>query len=171
MNRGGCYEILSACFEVSVKKKAKTFLLFFVLVLVNTMILSTSMILRATNESMDSMQAKTNSKVVAEITDTENMITDAEVNLIENMKNITAVNRVGQYDIFPSNFMPITGNTSSGEDNSKVVLLSYDDLEKDSPFSDLQYKLTAGDYIQQDKKVRLSIPVWLIKTDWKLETP
>ena len=43
------------------RKKAKTFLLFFVLVLVNTMILSTSMILRATNESMDSMQAKTNS--------------------------------------------------------------------------------------------------------------
>ena len=65
---------------------------------------------------------------------------------------VVAVNRVGQYDIFPSNFMPITGNTSSGEDNSKVVLLSYDDLEKDSPFSDLQYKLTAGDYIQQDKK-------------------
>ena len=134
------------------RKKAKTFLLFFVLVLVNTMILSTSMILRATNESMDSMQAKTNSKVVAEITDTENRITDAEVSQIENMKNITAVNRVGQYDIFPSNFMPITGNTSSGEDNSKVVLLSYDDLEKDSPFSDLQYKLTAGDYIKQDKK-------------------
>ena len=73
------------------RKKAKTFLLFFVLVLVNTMILSTSMILRATNESMDSMQAKTNSKVVAEITDTENMITDAEVRQIENMKNITAV--------------------------------------------------------------------------------
>ena len=70
------------------RKKAKTFLLFFVLVLVNTMILSTSMILRATNESMDSMQAKTNSKVVAEITDTENMITDAEVSQIENMKNI-----------------------------------------------------------------------------------
>ena len=153
------------------RKKAKTFLLFFVLVLVNTMILSTSMILRATNESMDSMQAKTNSKVVAEITDTENMITDAEVNLIENMKNITAVNRVGQYDIFPSNFMPITGNTSSGEDNSKVVLLSYDDLEKDSPFSDLQYKLTAGDYIQQDKKGAVIHTSLANQNGLELETP
>lgn len=139
-------------FKYISRKKAKTILLFLVLVLVNTMILSTSMILRATNESMDSIQAKTNSKVVAEAVDTGNMITEAEVRQIENMQNITSVNRVGQYNVFPSNFIPITGNTSSQEDNSKVVLLSYDDLEKDSPFSDLQYKLTAGDYIKQDKK-------------------
>ena len=118
------------------------------------MILSTSMILRATNESMDSMQAKTNSKVVAETVDTGNMITEAEVRQIENMQNITSVNRVGQYNVFPSNFIPITGNTSSQEDNSKVVLLAYDDLEKDSPFSDLQYKLTAGDYINDEYRAK-----------------
>lgn len=134
------------------RKKAKTFLLFLVLVLVNTMILSISMIRRAASESMDSMQAKTNSKVAAEITDTGNRITEAEVRQIETMQNVTSVNRVGQYDAFPSNFMPVTGSTSSEEENSKAVLLSYDDLEKDSPFADLQYKLTAGEYIRQDKK-------------------
>lgn len=134
------------------RKKAKTLLLFLVLVLVNTMILSTSMILRATNESMDSMQAKTNSKVVAETENTDNVITDTKVKQIENIKNVNFINRIGQCDVFPSNFMPITGSTFWGEDNSKAVLLSYDDLEKDSPFSELQYKLTAGEYIKKDKK-------------------
>ena len=50
------------------RKKGKTILLLIVLILVNSMILGTSMILRTTNESKQAMQEKTNSKIVAEIT-------------------------------------------------------------------------------------------------------
>ena len=50
-------------------KKEKTILLLIVLILVNSMILEYKhMILRTTNESKQTMQEKTNSKIVAEIT-------------------------------------------------------------------------------------------------------
>ena len=134
------------------RKKTKTLLLLLVFVLVNTMILSTSMILRATEGSMDTMRAKTNSKVVAEASGAGDMITGADVNQIEKLQNISSVNRIGQYDILLSGLMPVTGSSSTDDDNSKAALLSYDDLENDSPFSELQYKLTAGDYIKKGSK-------------------
>ena len=47
---------------------------------------------------------------------------------------------------------PVTLNTSTKEENLKIALLSYDDLEKDSPFSEMQYRLSSGDYIKHEKK-------------------
>ena len=122
------------------RKKSKTFLLFFVLLLVNTMILSICMILRATDKSMQSMQAKMSSKIIAEVSDANTGITDAEAEQIRNLPDVGFVNRIGRYEAFPSDFSPVTANASSEEDNRKVALLSYDDLEKDSPFSELQYQ-------------------------------
>ena len=58
------------------RKKGKTILLLIVLILVNSMILGTSMILRTTNESKQAMQEKTNSKIVAEITSKDSKITE-----------------------------------------------------------------------------------------------
>ena len=49
-------------------------------------------------------------------------------------------------------FAPVTLNTSTNEENLKIALLSYDDLEKDSPFSEMQYRLASGDYIKHEKK-------------------
>ena len=65
------------------RKKGKTILLLIVLILVNSMILGTSMILRTTNESKQAMQEKTNSKIVVEITSKDSKITENEVNKIE----------------------------------------------------------------------------------------
>ena len=53
---------------------------------------------------------------------------------------------------FGINFAPVTLNTSTNEENLKIALLSYDDLEKDSPFSEMQYRLASGDYIKREKK-------------------
>ena len=51
-----------------------------------------------------------------------------------------------------TSFAPVTLNTSTNEENLKIALLSYDDLEKDSPFSEMQYRLSTGDYIKHEKK-------------------
>ena len=134
------------------RKKSKTFLLFFVLLLVNTMILSICMILRATDKSMQSMQAKMSSKIIAEVSDANTGITDTEAEQIRNLPDVGFVNRIGRYEAFPSDFSPVTANASSEEDNRKVALLSYDDLEKDSPFSELQYHLTSGGYITENTR-------------------
>ena len=49
-------------------------------------------------------------------------------------------------------FALVTLDTSTNEENLKIALLSYDDLEKDSPFSEMQYRLSSGDYIKHEKK-------------------
>ena len=134
------------------RKKGKTILLLIVLILVNSMILGTSMILRTTNESKQAIQEKTNSKIVAEITSKDSKITENEVNKIETLEDVSSINRIGRQEVFPNNFAPVTLNTSTNEENLKIALLSYDDLEKDSPFSEMQYRLASGDYIKHEKK-------------------
>nr|WP_317283626.1 ABC transporter permease [uncultured Sellimonas sp.] len=134
------------------RKKGKTFLLFFVLLIINSMILSTSMILRATNDSKKAMQEKTDSKVVAEI-NTENAgIDKAEIDQIKELKDVSMINRIGRTSVYPSNFIPITNSDSEKEENQKVAFLSCDDLEKDSPFTDRVYKLTGGKYIGKNTR-------------------
>lgn len=127
------------------RKKGKTILLLIVLILVNSMILGTSMILRTTNESKQAMQEKTNSKIVAEITSKDSKITENEVNKIETLEDVSSINRIGRQEVFPNNFAPVTLNTSTDEENLKIALLAYDDLEKDSPFSEMQYRLASSD--------------------------
>ena len=134
------------------RKKGKTILLWIVLILVNSMILVTNMILRTTNESLQTMQEKTNSKIVAEITSKDKKITDSQVHTIETLEDVSAINRIGRQEAFPANFVPVTSSTSAGEDNLKIALLSYDDLEQDSPFSEMQYRLSSGNYIRQGEK-------------------
>ena len=76
------------------RKKGKTILLLIVLILVNSMILGTSMILRITNESKQAMQEKTNSKIVAEITSKDSKITENEVNKIETLEDVSLLSTV-----------------------------------------------------------------------------
>lgn len=132
-------------------KKGKTVLLLFVLILVNSMILNTSMILRATNQSKQSLQEKTNSKIVAEITDEKDKITAEDVEQIKTLEDVAAVNRSGRQEVYPVNFAPVTASAASDWENQKIAFLSYDDLEKDSPFSEMQYRLSSGSSVKNGK--------------------
>lgn len=134
------------------RKKAKSILLFFVLLLVSSMILSTNMILRATKDSKAAIQEKTKSKIILEIIKEGNRITQQEVEEILNLEEVSAVNRQDKAQAFPNNFDPVTTNDSMEESNRKITLLSYDDLQNDSAFYEGQYRLVAGDYITKEKK-------------------
>lgn len=143
---------LQLAFKYLQRKKGKTILLLIVLILVNSMILNISMILRTTNESKRNMQEKTNSKIVAEVADKNSKITLDDIEQIKILEDVSMINRIGRQEVFPINFVPVTANTSSDEDNLKIAFLSYDDLEKDSPFSELQYRLSSGDYIKNGER-------------------
>ena len=134
------------------RKRAKAILLFFVLLLVSSMILSTNMILRATEDSKVAIQEKTKSKIVLEITKEGNRITQKEVEEILNLKEVSVVNCQDKGQAFPNNFYPVTTNDSMEENNQKITLLSYDDLQNDSAFYEGQYRLVSGDYIAKDKR-------------------
>lgn len=134
------------------RKKTKAVILLLVLTIVNSMILGTSIILRATNESKENLQEKTNAKIVAEISNKDKKINDYKVNEINKNNDVANINRMAREEVFPISFYPISLSNSSKEDNLKIVLQSYDDLEKDSPFSERQYKLASGNYIKHCKK-------------------
>lgn len=134
------------------RKKAKALLLFLVFLFVNSMILSTTMILRATEDSKLSMQEKTGSKVVAEIVSANERITRNDIEQINHLDEVVSVNRLSNDSAFPVNFMPITNSDSAEEDNIKVALYSYDNLQNDSAFSEQRYRLTEGTYIDENTK-------------------
>lgn len=129
------------------RKRGKSLLLLLIFLFVNTMILSTNMILHATQDTKADMQEKTKSKVVCEVTDTGTQITAQELDKIQNLPHVTSINRLGENPAFLSNAVPITGSGSEDDANWMVKLSSYDELEYDSPFVDRPYKLTQGDFL------------------------
>ena len=135
-----------------IRKRAKSLLLLLIFLLVNSMILSTNMILHAAERTEAAMQEKTKAKVVCEITDTANEITDKEAEKIENLANVTSVNRMGQQSAYLTDLTPVTASDSAEPDNQKVSLLSFDDMETDSPFEDQSYRLTGGQLLGTDTR-------------------
>ncbi|MCI6467284.1 MAG: ABC transporter permease [Faecalicatena sp.] len=129
------------------REKGKTVLLFMVLLLVNSMILSTVMILRATEDSKSAMQEKTKSKIVLDILKEEQRITENEAGQIRALKEVAFVNRMARGTARPSGFQVLTNSDSAKEENRLVSLFSYDDLENDSAFAEERYRLTEGQYL------------------------
>ena len=130
-----------------IRKRTKSILLLLIFLLVNSMILSTNMILHATERTEAAMQEKTKTKVVCEAADTANMITDKEAEKIQNLMAVTFVNRLGQQSAYLTDLTPVTASDSTEQDNLKVSLQSFDDMETDSPFEDQSYRLTDGELI------------------------
>ncbi|MCI8494178.1 MAG: ABC transporter permease [Lachnospiraceae bacterium] len=134
------------------RKKAKTILLFFVLLIVSSMILSTNMILRATADSKAAIGEKTKAKVVMDVLEKQTKITLEDLEQIRDLEEVSALNCIAKSDAYPVNFQLITGSDSAEESNQKVSLLSYHNLENDSGFSEGVYRLISGSFIAGDKK-------------------
>lgn len=113
------------------------------------MILGSYMILHATEDSRITMQEKMGTKAVLEVKGSDRFITENEVREIRDMDGVISVNRMADSAVYPVNFNPITNSDSEDENNWKVTLLSYDELERDSAFSDLRYRLMKGDMITE----------------------
>ena len=137
-------------FRYLCRKKSKTFILLLVLLFINSMILGSYMILHATEDSRITMQEKMGTKAVLEVKGSDRFITENEVREIRDMDGVISVNRMADSAVYPVNFNPITNSDSEEENNWKVTMLSYDELERDSAFSDLRYRLMKGDMITED---------------------
>lgn len=136
-------------FRYLCRKKSKTFILLLVLLFINSMILGSYMILHATEDSRITMQEKMGTKAVLEVKGSDRFITENEVGEIRDMDGVISVNRMADSAVYPVNFNPITNSDSEDENNWKVTLLFYDELERDSAFSDLRYRLMKGDMITE----------------------
>lgn len=141
-------------FRYLYRKKSKTFCLLLVLLFINSMILSTYTILYAAEDSRIAMQEKMGSKVVLEVKEGSQSMTENEIQAIRNLDGVIYVNRLASSAVYPANFNPVTNSDSAEENNWKVTLLSYDDLERDSAFGDLRYRLMEGTMITEGSEKR-----------------
>ena len=134
------------------RKRGKSVLLLLIFLFVNSMILSTNMILHATESTEAAMQEKAGAKVVCEISDIAYPITDKEAETIKNLAEVTSINRMGQQSAYLTDLAPVTASASTEPDNLKVSLLSFDDMDTDSPFADQSYRLTDGELVKPETK-------------------
>ena len=134
------------------RKRAKSILLLMIFLFVNSMILGTNMILHAAQSTEAAMKEKTKAKVVCEMTDAGQPVTEEDARGIGNLDAVTSINRMGQQAAYLPELLPVTGNTSTEADNQKVSLLSFDDMEADSPFADQSFRLTEGRLIGSDSR-------------------
>ena len=134
------------------RKRAKSILLLMIFLFVNSMILGTNMILHAAQSTEASMKEKTKAKVVCEMADAGQPVTEEDARGIGNLDAVTSINRMGQQAAYLPELLPVTGNTSTEADNQKVSLLSFDDMEADSPFADQSFRLTEGRLIGSDSR-------------------
>lgn len=137
-------------FQYLKRKRSKTVLLLLVLLFVSSMILSTNMILRATQDSKSVIQEKTNAKIVLDILDDNHKITENDIEQINNLNEVVSVNRLATDFAFPNNFSPVTNSDSIKEDKLKISLFSYDDLENDSAFFEKRYRLDSGKLLDEN---------------------
>ena len=134
------------------RKRAKSILLLMIFLFVNSMILGTNMILHAAQSTEAAMKEKTKAKVVCEMADAGQPVTEEDAREIGNLDAVTSINRMGQQAAYLPELLPVTGNTSTEADNQKVSLLSFDDMETDSPFADQSFRLTEGRLIGPDSR-------------------
>lgn len=136
-------------FRYLIRKKSKTIILMLIFILIGSMILCTSIISRATEESKMQIQEKTGSKVIIEITDEKDKISEEEMQKAALLEGVASINRQSRNKAFITDYMPVTGSESTEEDNFKAAICSFDDLQNDSVFYEQRYRLTEGNYIEK----------------------
>ena len=136
-----------------IRKKSKTVILFLVLLISEAMILSTGIILKASNEAKSELQKKTKTKILAGIVENNNPITMEEINKIQELKGIDRINKNTTLPIYPSNFQAVTENQNTNTENLQVRLVGYDDLKLDGAFAESEVRLVKGKYPKEKNEV------------------
>ena len=136
-----------------IRKKSKTVILFLVLLISEAMILSTGIILKASNEAKSELQKKTKTKTLAGIVENNNPITMEEINKIQELKGIDRINKNTTLPIYPSNFQAVTENQNTNTENLQVRLVGYDDLKLDGAFAESEVRLVKGKYPKDKNEV------------------
>lgn len=129
------------------RKKTKTILLYMVLLAINCMILCSVMILRATQDGKTSIQEKTKSKIILEITDEKNPVTNTDIQGINALPNIASINRITSNYAYPSGFSLVTGNDKNTDMNQKVKIWAYENTEHDGAFAEQKLRLLHGNHL------------------------
>lgn len=135
------------------RKKAKTVILFLVLMIMETMILSTVVILRTCEESKAILQEKTKTKIMVEAIDQGKPLSNEDEEKILKLDNVVNINKSIKVRAYPSDFALVSGNSSENEENFQLQISAYDDLEKDGPFAEGRIRLLDGRFPESEDEI------------------
>lgn len=132
------------------RKPGKSVVLFLIFFVVNITILGTLSVLNASFLITDEMRKQTNARVIVECRDTNKSLTERDYEKLLDMDNVNEVNRMAKCVANPRNLL-ITGDEK--EDTAKVCIIGFDDMEKDSPFTENVCRMVDGEFPKGENEI------------------
>ena len=140
---GGAMNYLQRAFCYIYRKRLKSLLLFLIFMVVNCMVLGIVEIRRESEEVMKNLRSNTESKVILEIRQESERLTEKDVQGFSDILNINWINRLWSEQIEIPELVPVAGDEKS--DQLFAVHLQ-NRVDKDSPFEEQIYRLVEGDF-------------------------
>ena len=133
------------------RKSGKSVLLFFLFLVADITILGTLSILDTSSGINDEIRRQTNAKVVIENLEVNRSLTEQDYRKLLDIANIKSMNRMAKCILYPNGFAPITG--ADENEIGQVCLIGFDDMEKDSPFTENVCRLVAGEFAKDENEI------------------
>lgn len=133
------------------RKSGKSVLLFFLFLVADITILGTLAILDTSSGINDEIRRQTNAKVVIESLEVNRSLTEQDYLKLLDIDSINSMNRMAKCTLYPNGFAPITGADES--EIGQVCLIGFDDMEKDSPFTENVCRLVAGEFAKDENEI------------------
>ena len=133
------------------RKSGKSVLLFFLFLVADITILGTLAILDTSSGINDEIRRQTNAKVVIENLEVNRNLTEQDYRKLLDIASINSMNRMAKCILYPNGFAPITG--ADENEIGQVCLIGFDDMEKDSPFTENVCRLVAGEFAKDENEI------------------
>ena len=133
------------------RKSGKSVLLFFLFLVADITILGTLAILDTSSGINDEIRRQTNAKVVIENLEVNRSLTEQDYRKLLDIASINSMNRMAKCILYPNGFAPITG--ADENEIGQVCLIGFDDMEKDSPFTENVCRLVAGEFAKDENEI------------------
>ena len=133
------------------RKSGKSVLLFFLFLVADITILGTLAILDTSSGINDEIRRQTNAKVVIESLEVNRSLTEQDYRKLLDIASINSMNRMAKCILYPNGFAPITG--ADENEIGQVCLIGFDDMEKDSPFTENVCRLVAGEFAKDENEI------------------
>lgn len=133
------------------RKSGKSVLLFFLFLVADITILGTLAILDTSSGINDEIRRQTNAKVVIENLEVNRSLTEQDYRKLLDIASINSMNRMAKCILYPNGFAPITG--ADENEIGQVCLIGFDDMEKDSPFTENICRLVAGEFAKDENEI------------------
>ena len=133
------------------RKSGKSVLLFFLFLVADITILGTLAILDTSSGINDEIRRQTNAKVVIENLEVNRSLTEQDYRKLLDIASINSMNRMAKCILYPNGFAPITG--ADENEIGQVCLIGFDDMEKDSPFTENVCRLVTGEFAKDENEI------------------